>query len=141
MPRHVAAVISNNGGYSGYRFWQEPHFTEVYKFNPLILGQHVVYKISFVVLSLVFLGVAFTVASSVFRRAKPSGQSNGLVIGCHEFEPSTAKDPPCTLNMPMLKRPPIGVMRKLGASSHSQVSSSSLDHGSKFRGPSSKAFQ
>ncbi|GFW29438.1 transposable element Tcb1 transposase [Trichonephila clavipes] len=33
MPRRVAAVISNNGGYSGYRFWQEPHFTEVYKFN------------------------------------------------------------------------------------------------------------
>ncbi|GFY02206.1 transposable element Tcb1 transposase [Trichonephila clavipes] len=66
MPRPVAAVISNNGGYSGYRFWQEPHFTEVYKFNHLILGQHVIYKINFVVLSLVFLGVAFTVASSVY---------------------------------------------------------------------------
>ncbi|UYV76612.1 hypothetical protein LAZ67_14001462 [Cordylochernes scorpioides] len=38
MPRRVAAVISNNGGYSGYRFWQVPHFTEVYKFNHLILG-------------------------------------------------------------------------------------------------------
>ncbi|GFV18085.1 transposable element Tcb1 transposase [Trichonephila clavipes] len=65
MPRRVAAVISNNGGYSGYSFWQEPHFTEVYKFNHLILGQHVIYKINFVVLSLVFLGVAFTVTSSV----------------------------------------------------------------------------
>ncbi|GFT91153.1 transposable element Tcb1 transposase [Trichonephila clavipes] len=32
MPRRVAAVISNNSGYSGY-CWQEPHFTEVYKFN------------------------------------------------------------------------------------------------------------
>ncbi|GFU08758.1 uncharacterized protein TNCV_991121 [Trichonephila clavipes] len=62
MPRRVAAVISNNSGYSGYLFWQEPHFTEVYKFNHLILGQHVIYKINFVVLSLVFLGVAFTVA-------------------------------------------------------------------------------
>ncbi|GFV47446.1 transposable element Tcb1 transposase [Trichonephila clavipes] len=41
MPRRVTAVISNNGSYSGYRFWQEPHFTEVYKFNHLIFGQHV----------------------------------------------------------------------------------------------------
>ncbi|GFT22518.1 uncharacterized protein TNCV_3274731 [Trichonephila clavipes] len=65
MPRRVAVVISNNGGYSGYRFWQEPHFTEVYKFNHLILGQHVSYKINFVVLSLVVLGVASTMASSV----------------------------------------------------------------------------
>ncbi|GFV34544.1 transposable element Tcb1 transposase [Trichonephila clavipes] len=51
MPRRVAAVISNNGG---YRFWQESHFTEVYKFNHLILGQHVIYKINFVVLSRLF---------------------------------------------------------------------------------------
>ncbi|GFW90195.1 transposable element Tcb1 transposase [Trichonephila clavipes] len=43
----------------------ELHFTEVYKFNHLIPGLHVIYKINFVVLSLVFLGVAFTVASSV----------------------------------------------------------------------------
>ncbi|GFV59103.1 uncharacterized protein TNCV_649921 [Trichonephila clavipes] len=64
MPWRVATVISNNGGYSCYRFWQEPHFTEVYKFNNLILTQHVIYKINFVVLSLVFLGAAFTVASS-----------------------------------------------------------------------------
>ncbi|GFV57726.1 transposable element Tcb1 transposase [Trichonephila clavipes] len=28
MPRRVAAVISINGGYSGYRFRQEPHFPE-----------------------------------------------------------------------------------------------------------------
>ncbi|GFW96744.1 hypothetical protein TNCV_2848001 [Trichonephila clavipes] len=68
MPKRVAAVISNNGGYSGYGFWQEPHFTEVYKFNHLMLGQHVIYEINFVVLSLVFLGVAFTLASSVFQR-------------------------------------------------------------------------
>ncbi|GFT83550.1 hypothetical protein TNCV_4866171 [Trichonephila clavipes] len=39
MPMRVAAVISNNGGYTGYRFWQEPHFTEVYKFNHSIFGQ------------------------------------------------------------------------------------------------------
>ncbi|GFT32269.1 transposable element Tcb1 transposase [Trichonephila clavipes] len=29
MPWCVAAVIFNNGGYFGYRFWQEPHFPEV----------------------------------------------------------------------------------------------------------------
>ncbi|GFV55323.1 transposable element Tcb1 transposase [Trichonephila clavipes] len=39
MPRRVTAVISNNGGYSDYRFWQEPHFTEEYKFKHLILGE------------------------------------------------------------------------------------------------------
>ncbi|GFY20302.1 uncharacterized protein TNCV_209341 [Trichonephila clavipes] len=65
MPRRVATVISPNGGYSFYRFWQEPHFTEIYKFNHLIFGQHVIYKINFVVLPLVLLGVAFTVVSSV----------------------------------------------------------------------------
>ncbi|GFY09475.1 transposable element Tcb1 transposase [Trichonephila clavipes] len=37
MPRPLAVVIPNNGGYSGYWFWQEPYFTEVYKFNHLIL--------------------------------------------------------------------------------------------------------
>ncbi|GFX99771.1 transposable element Tcb1 transposase [Trichonephila clavipes] len=73
MTRRVAAVISNNGGYSGYRFLQEPHFTEVYTFNHYILGQHVIYKINFAVISLVFLGVAFTVASSVFK--VPRGQT------------------------------------------------------------------
>ncbi|GFW13129.1 hypothetical protein TNCV_3330611 [Trichonephila clavipes] len=36
-----------------------------------------------------------------------------------EFEPSTAEDPPCiggrcTLNVSRLKRPPVGVVRKLG---------------------------
>ncbi|GFW15964.1 transposable element Tcb2 transposase [Trichonephila clavipes] len=35
MPRRVAAVISNHGGYSGYRFWQEPHFTEGAKFEQI----------------------------------------------------------------------------------------------------------
>ncbi|GFU34331.1 transposable element Tcb1 transposase [Trichonephila clavipes] len=54
MPRSVAEVISNNGGYTAYGFWKELHFTEVYNFNHLILGQHVIYKINFVVLFLVF---------------------------------------------------------------------------------------
>ncbi|GFW29862.1 transposable element Tcb1 transposase [Trichonephila clavipes] len=42
MLRCVAVMISNIGGYSGYCFWQEPHFIEVYKFNHLILGEHVI---------------------------------------------------------------------------------------------------
>ncbi|GFX62570.1 hypothetical protein TNCV_4867331 [Trichonephila clavipes] len=38
---------------------------------------------------------------------------------CHDFEPGTTEDPPCrrdryTLNMSMIKRPPIGVVWKLG---------------------------
>ncbi|GFW10364.1 transposable element Tcb1 transposase [Trichonephila clavipes] len=70
--RRVTAMNSNNGGYSGYRFWQEPHLTEVYKFNHLILNQHVIYKIKFVVLSLVFLGVAFMVTSSVRKIKLPT---------------------------------------------------------------------
>ncbi|GFV05160.1 hypothetical protein TNCV_223741 [Trichonephila clavipes] len=36
---------------------------------------------------------------------------------CHEFEPSTAEDPPCrgirgTLNMSRFKRPPVGMVWK-----------------------------
>ncbi|GFU96287.1 hypothetical protein TNCV_88641 [Trichonephila clavipes] len=47
---------------------------------------------------------------------KPRGQGHGLVVACHEFEPSIAEDPPCrgcrcTLNPSRLK--PVGVMRKL----------------------------
>ncbi|GFS94338.1 transposable element Tcb1 transposase [Trichonephila clavipes] len=56
------AIFQQDNAY----FLQEPHLTEVYKINHLILGQHVIYKINFVVLSLVFLGVVFTVASSVY---------------------------------------------------------------------------
>ncbi|GFU84770.1 hypothetical protein TNCV_2127111 [Trichonephila clavipes] len=38
---------------------------------------------------------------------------------CHEFEPSTAEDPPfrdgrCALDMSRLKRPPVGGVLKLG---------------------------
>ncbi|GFV50223.1 hypothetical protein TNCV_621361 [Trichonephila clavipes] len=62
---------------------------------------------------------------------------------CQEFEPSTAKDPPCrgsrcTLNISSLERRPVGVVCKLGEGLPAQVSFSSLDHGSKLRGPSPK---
>ena len=59
VPMRVAVVISNNGGYSGYWFWQQPHFTEVNKFNHLILGQHVIYKIIFCDISFIFLVLQF----------------------------------------------------------------------------------
>ncbi|GFW23385.1 hypothetical protein TNCV_3804841 [Trichonephila clavipes] len=50
---------------------------------------------------------------------------------------SITKDPPCraamhTKSVESLKHPPIGVVVRRGAA---QVSSMSLDHGSKLRGP------
>ncbi|GFS54181.1 hypothetical protein TNCV_2527181 [Trichonephila clavipes] len=58
-------------------------------------------------------------------------------LGYHEFEPSAAEDPSCaggscTLKLSSLDRPPVGGMRKLGKMMTTQVSSSSLDHGSKL---------
>ncbi|GFU98041.1 hypothetical protein TNCV_233161 [Trichonephila clavipes] len=48
----------------------------------------------------------------------------------------------CSSNLSELKRPPVGVMRKLGdVCVPAQVSSSSLDHGSKLRAPSPKALK
>ncbi|GFY27666.1 hypothetical protein TNCV_911171 [Trichonephila clavipes] len=60
-------------------------------------------------------------------------------LAYHEFELSADEVPPCrggrkTFNMSRLKRPPIGVVWKLGEGVPAQVSSSSLLHGSKFRG-------
>ncbi|GFV73425.1 hypothetical protein TNCV_3389411 [Trichonephila clavipes] len=43
---------------------------------------------------------------------------------CHEFEPSTAEDPQwrrCTLNLSRLKRPPVGILGKLGEASSGVV--------------------
>ncbi|GFV45863.1 hypothetical protein TNCV_2322231 [Trichonephila clavipes] len=58
----------------------------------------------------------------------------------HEFELSIAEDPPCrggqhTLNMSRVKHSPVGVVWKLEKGVPAQVSSSSLEHGSKLRGP------
>ncbi|GFW22395.1 uncharacterized protein TNCV_1431471 [Trichonephila clavipes] len=81
MPRRGSAVISNNGVATLNTLLHSTHSehsttTALYytsqksiKFNHLILGQHVIYKINFAVLSLVFLCVAFTVASSVYKPA------------------------------------------------------------------------
>ncbi|GFV23487.1 hypothetical protein TNCV_4781981 [Trichonephila clavipes] len=60
--------------------------------------------------------------------------ANRLVAGCHRFETSATEDPPyrgrgCT----RLKRPTVGVVGKLGEVVPSQVSSSPLDHGSKYK--------
>ncbi|GFV21248.1 hypothetical protein TNCV_183991 [Trichonephila clavipes] len=62
-----------------------------------------------------------------------------------EFKPSTAEDPLCrgghwTLNIWKLKRPPFGVVGKLGEGITVYMSSSLLNSGSKMRGPSPKAL-
>ncbi|GFW40837.1 hypothetical protein TNCV_4368851 [Trichonephila clavipes] len=73
----------------------------------------------------------------------PSNQGIGSWHAYHEFEPSTTKDPPCKAAMLVksveLKRPPVGVVWKLGEAVPAQVSSTSIDHGSKLRGPSPKS--
>ncbi|GFX10320.1 hypothetical protein TNCV_1867151 [Trichonephila clavipes] len=57
-------------------------------------------------------------------------------LPCHEFEPSTTKDPPCKAAICReLKRPPVGVVVRRGGC-QLRFSSSSLDHGSKLRGAS-----
>ncbi|PRD35296.1 UNVERIFIED_CONTAM: hypothetical protein NCL1_11945 [Trichonephila clavipes] len=65
MPRRVAAVIANNGDYTNYLFCHHPHVTRSCNFNRLVFVQHVICQINFAVISLVFLSVAFCVASSV----------------------------------------------------------------------------
>ncbi|GFW19620.1 hypothetical protein TNCV_1605111 [Trichonephila clavipes] len=63
-------------------------------------------------------------------------------LACHEFELGAAKDPPCrgggcTSNLPGLKRSPVDAKRNLGGEgANSGVILSSLEHGSKLRGPS-----
>ncbi|GFU39235.1 hypothetical protein TNCV_1903171 [Trichonephila clavipes] len=52
---------------------------------------------------------------------------------CHEFKSSIAEDPPCREEV--LKRPLVDVVWKLGEGVPAQVSSSSLDQGSKLRYP------
>ncbi|GFW82930.1 hypothetical protein TNCV_2209821 [Trichonephila clavipes] len=50
------------------------------------------------------------------------------------------KDSHLVLDLASLKRPPVGVVWELGEGVPAQVSSTSLDHGSKLRGPSPKAL-
>ncbi|GFV37735.1 uncharacterized protein TNCV_1001731 [Trichonephila clavipes] len=79
----------------------------------------------------------------------PSCGPGGLVVkvtnlwlAYQGFETSTAEDPPCRRrareNLSMLKRSPVVVVGKLEQWVLAQVSSSSLDQGSKLRGPSQK---
>ncbi|GFX65597.1 hypothetical protein TNCV_1525261 [Trichonephila clavipes] len=77
------------------------------------------------------------------------GATSGVVkvtgswLHCHELEPSTGEDPPCrkgqcTLNTSWIKRLPIDLVLKLGEEEPNQVSSSSLEKGSRLSGPSSR---
>ncbi|GFV86486.1 kinesin-like protein [Trichonephila clavipes] len=66
-------------------------------------------------------------------------------LACFEFEPRAAEDPPCregrcALNPSRRKRPPIDMVGKLRERVPAQMSSSSLDHVSKLRGPSPTAL-
>ncbi|GFV20104.1 hypothetical protein TNCV_4194031 [Trichonephila clavipes] len=71
---------------------------------------------------------------------QPSGQGNGFVTLVTLKTRRVGER--CTLNLSKLKRPPVGVVWKLGEGELlAQVSSSSLDHGSKLRGQSPKALE
>ncbi|GFV80172.1 hypothetical protein TNCV_1477341 [Trichonephila clavipes] len=66
-------------------------------------------------------------------------------LACHEFETGTTQDTPCkrgrcTLILSRLKHPHIGVLRNSEEEMPVQVSSSSLDYGSKLRDMSPKAL-
>ncbi|GFV12452.1 hypothetical protein TNCV_1792311 [Trichonephila clavipes] len=50
---------------------------------------------------------------------QPNGIGNALKVACHEFEPSTAEDPSCRVqvmhgNLSKLKPSPINVVWKFG---------------------------
>ncbi|GFV66828.1 hypothetical protein TNCV_2901851 [Trichonephila clavipes] len=62
---------------------------------------------------------------------------------CHEFEPSTTKDPPCRgeMHVKSVESSNVLLLQWFGSEKRpAQVSSSSLEHGSKLRGPSPKAL-
>ncbi|GFW72855.1 hypothetical protein TNCV_1266981 [Trichonephila clavipes] len=66
-------------------------------------------------------------------------------LSCHEFEPSTTKDPPCREAMRVKSVESSNVLLLVWYGSWErdvpvQVSSSSLGYGSKLRGPSQKAI-
>ncbi|GFX41132.1 hypothetical protein TNCV_2218301 [Trichonephila clavipes] len=58
---------------------------------------------------------------------------------CHDFEHSTAEDPPGRGVM-HLKRPSVREVWKLGEEGAAQMSYSSIDYSSKLRSPSPKAL-
>ncbi|GFT60891.1 hypothetical protein TNCV_3616121 [Trichonephila clavipes] len=65
---------------------------------------------------------------------------------CHEFETGAAEDPlyrggRCKLNLLRLKRLLVGVVWKLGEKVPDQMSSTSLNHGSKLRASSPKSLK
>ncbi|GFX38100.1 hypothetical protein TNCV_3836991 [Trichonephila clavipes] len=88
--------------------------------------------------------------SDPVRQVRGCGSPVIKVIGswqaCHEFEASTYKDPLCrrAMHVKSVERSNVlmlvwsGSWVRVGVSA--QVSSSSLDHGSKLRGPSPKAL-
>ncbi|GFY08743.1 hypothetical protein TNCV_5006561 [Trichonephila clavipes] len=61
-------------------------------------------------------------------------------LPCHESEPSTTEDPPCRGVKHAKSDESSNVLPLVRRGVPAQVSSTSLDHGSKLRGPSPKAL-
>ncbi|GFS49935.1 hypothetical protein TNCV_821991 [Trichonephila clavipes] len=77
----------------------------------------------------------------MYEAVVASGQGTGSWEACHEFEPSTTKDPPCRGAMHIKSVERLNVLPLVWQERVSaQVSSSSLGHGSNRRGPSPKAL-
>ncbi|GFS67214.1 uncharacterized protein TNCV_2902281 [Trichonephila clavipes] len=62
IPCRVAAVITNNGGFTNYGFCRHPHIARSRNFIRWIYVQHVTCQINFPV---VLLGVEFCMANGV----------------------------------------------------------------------------
>ncbi|GFU85813.1 hypothetical protein TNCV_2036441 [Trichonephila clavipes] len=68
--------------------------------------------------------------------------ASGQGPACHEFKPSTAKDPQCRKAMHEKSVESSNVLPLVWCGSwEREVSSTSLDHSLKLRGPSSKALE
>ncbi|GFX40937.1 hypothetical protein TNCV_2216361 [Trichonephila clavipes] len=84
-------------------------------------------------------------AVHIARLRKLIGQVVGPWLACDEFKSSTPKDPPCRGVMHITSAESSNVLPLVWCVSSerglpAQVSSSSLDHGSKLRGPSPKTL-
>ncbi|GFV22320.1 hypothetical protein TNCV_3923801 [Trichonephila clavipes] len=89
--------------------------------------------------------VTFTMVTPLLRVAVEKVKVMNSWLACHEFEPSTTENPPCWEAMHVKTVESSNVLLlvrwKLGERGEpSQMSSSSLDHGSKLRSPSPKAL-
>ncbi|GFX64693.1 hypothetical protein TNCV_4681691 [Trichonephila clavipes] len=64
-----------------------------------------------------------------------------LLLSCFEFESGATVDPPMHIKSFEAQSTSVGVVWKFAEVMLAQVSSTSLDHGSKLRGPLPKALK